>query len=1440
MLRRKFLRRKAAGTIVVADPPPRAPSTPASLISRIEKSLTTTRLSSGSTAVAKDDTFGPTGLTLLHSPASEPLIDFIFVHGLGGGSRKTWSKTSSLHHFWPQQWLPLEPGFDSVRIHSYGYNCDWTKRKPDICNVHDFGKGLLAALDASPEPSATKIVLVGHSMGGGSDAAQTLKDILAVTGPSPAYISDLKRNSLSNQVINDTFRQYANDINIWSFYETLETPIGPIFNVLVVDRESAILGYPLERQVPMYADHRSIYIIGFLVGSEEREVAAIQKLQQDNKLCSYFFFRSGNKSSELSVCLRSLAYQMALLDPEVRSTLLSMSRQNVWFDKDDIRSVWRRLFDSGIVCGGSSSRRHYWVIDGIDECASDGFALSFLLDKLQGSAGLRVLITGRESPQLEKHIQALRIHDGRAVCVRISAPDTFLDIKALVHSEMEKRAIGDESHRAVLADKVLAKSNGSFLWTSLVLDRMASAHGREELNRMLDETPPEMETLYHETLASMSRLSVGKDLAKAILAWAACAVRSLTTAQLSQALYLDMKDHYGDLERSILSLCGQFVRIDMNGDVRMLHETARAFLLKKGLQSDFAVDNMAAHTRLASACLAALIDTQMRPPRTTRRWQTFLYDGAFVKYACEAFSDHLTLSDPSNEDLFQLVRKFLKTNVLTWIEVVAQGQNLGALTRAAKNLEKYLDASITMRSPLTEEEQTMRSWPTDLAHIAAKFGDALLAAPDAIHWVLLPFCPTESAIYKAASPGREFSIGGFSYRQWDDRLVSFNFHRGQTITAVCHGDHLFAVAVDTGMIILYHATSCQENLVLRHEERVQYVQFDDTTRFLASASRKSLRVWDVETGTQVHSFDLEHPLTGITFDGDKLLGPTHARHVAAWDLTNGSSLPHRQWRDSNGHDAPDWPPPCAVSISRGHRMMAVAYDGPPITLWDLEEESFYGKCGKGSLDGVTGSYYLVYDLVFNPNEDIPRLAVAYADGDLMLLEPFRNEVVARVPTNCHTLASSPDGRLLASGDCCGVIQIYDFETLRIIHRIRSAECNIKRLAFGGDGFRLLDIRSSQCNVWEPAALAKFSGPDTSRVETSATPGFVESVTDGHTSNISALFIHPNAKFAVCGKEDGSVTLYNVNKAEETRTLYKSPCFIRMFGWSDESSTLICVNGGNTVTAWRLERSPDDGDWNIAQTLIHTSVDCITAFACIHVHQASPKFVLSLRDWDFFWGIDTQGEEARLAAERHGLRAWADHPLSSDHVICLDGAVARIFSCHDWSQTAVVTMPATCGFGRPELHVKAIFPSANGRLLVEFAEDEGHQETSDMVVVDSSLFPLPGSVATEAGKKDIKFPQPTTSMEVSEHRAKDELPPILTYVEFVERVVHVLGVGRDCVIFVDVDSWVCSAKLYPKPGTEGGGAAAKCYRHFWVPYNWFPHTSRLLGGYIFQESEGKRP
>ena len=92
---------------------------------------------------------GPMGLWLVHS-SPEPLIDIIFVHGLRGGSIKTWRKGDDPRNFWPQLWLPAEPEIHNANIHSFGYDSDWASTKSSILNVHDFGQSLLEEMRNSP------------------------------------------------------------------------------------------------------------------------------------------------------------------------------------------------------------------------------------------------------------------------------------------------------------------------------------------------------------------------------------------------------------------------------------------------------------------------------------------------------------------------------------------------------------------------------------------------------------------------------------------------------------------------------------------------------------------------------------------------------------------------------------------------------------------------------------------------------------------------------------------------------------------------------------------------------------------------------------------------------------------------------------------------------------------------------------------------------------------------------------------------------------------------------------------------------------------------------------------------------------------------------------------------------------------------------------------
>ncbi|CAG8413316.1 unnamed protein product, partial [Penicillium salamii] len=322
----------------------------------------------------------------------------------------------------------------------------------------------------------------------------------------------------------------------------------------------------------------------------------IDQLKESGQACSYFFFKHGDKSkSNLGRCLRSLAFQMASSDAEASDAILGMQADGVCLDRVEERTLWRILFLSGIF--QTTRTRHYWVIDALDECSNPHVLLHAILSNMDKSIPLRILVTSRNTVDLDQGFSV--IPSNLVQPLPISTKDTEFDLRLLVERRTQDLGIVGPDERDTLAEKILDKSKGSFLWTVLVLEELLRCHSRKEIHRILETVPRGMESLYKRTLDYMSQAVRGKELAKTILIWAACAIRPMTISELGGALSLDIHDSFPRLEESIAALCGQLVVVDKYGRVKMVHETAREFLVDGELESEFSIDRTKAHTRMA-------------------------------------------------------------------------------------------------------------------------------------------------------------------------------------------------------------------------------------------------------------------------------------------------------------------------------------------------------------------------------------------------------------------------------------------------------------------------------------------------------------------------------------------------------------------------------------------------------------------------------------------------------------------------------------------------------------------------------------------------------------------------------------------------------------------------------------------------------------------------
>lgn len=129
-------------------------SSPRSLFGKVFTRSGTNRSS------ATGDIKGPFGLNTLFCPTEDAVADLVFVHGLGGGSRSTWTKSANPELYWPQTWLPEDESFRGARIHSFGYDSNWDKES--ILNIHDFAKAFLGSIQDCPSIPVGSTVSVIH------------------------------------------------------------------------------------------------------------------------------------------------------------------------------------------------------------------------------------------------------------------------------------------------------------------------------------------------------------------------------------------------------------------------------------------------------------------------------------------------------------------------------------------------------------------------------------------------------------------------------------------------------------------------------------------------------------------------------------------------------------------------------------------------------------------------------------------------------------------------------------------------------------------------------------------------------------------------------------------------------------------------------------------------------------------------------------------------------------------------------------------------------------------------------------------------------------------------------------------------------------------------------------------------------------------------------
>ena len=818
----------------------------------------------------------------------------------------------------------------------------------------------------------------------------------------------------------------------------------------------------------------------------------------------------------------------------------------------------------------------YWVIDAIDEC-SKYQELFALIKGIQLSFPLRIFITSRKIPEVQRIHRSLEASVSMT-CVEVSAEDSTSDIDCYIQERVKNLANDLVGGQKDIAETLLRRSNTCFLWVRLVLDELEKVYTAESITQILQSIPEGMVPYYERTVKAMAENSLEKHVARTVLVWVVASSRNLYIPELSNALKLDINTVLPSAKSAVEGLCGQLIFVDhQSGMISLVHTTVREFLLSESA-GEFYISKPSAHERIALTCLKLLSNGEMKPPRSPRMLSQARKNqelSPLMNYAITQFSEHVYSASAETDEVLLALDLFLKTNVLSWIERVAQMGDLYPLIRVSKNLKGYLDRRAKYISPLSSQVQIVDSWSTDLSRIATKFGSALLQDPWSIYFVIPPFCPLNSAVYKqfAKRPGPSgLSVVGHKENAWDDCVASVNFGEDSIAAAVSCGENLIAVGMESGDINFFNRKSGQKEGVIHQKHPIDLIHFTD--RSIVACTTRSVVLMD-RMGNTIWQIRLRFRCILLTSSANAIIAVSQHGHVLKWDISTGALLGDQVFAytspDDDGDNEPAVKAPDVASLSADMETLALAYRWGTVCIFEVES----GEAIAWPRDKYSR---LAPVLLFNPNPNISLLLIIYTDHGLALYETDTGALVSAQETSSSagilSASCSSDGRTLATVDKQGVLQIWDFESLSLLYHVLSPATSFRIISFVSDGSSVVDVVDSGMRIWNPATLVRKNIEEDQSISDdalylAATEGEYET---RRVSKITALCAHPSLPLVFAGKHNGQVIAFDTITGLQIAVLYTHPHGAFVSGLAVSQKGIMASSDVNCVVqVWNLKQ-----------------------------------------------------------------------------------------------------------------------------------------------------------------------------------------------------------------------------------------------------------------------------
>lgn len=318
---------------------------------------------------------------------------------------------------------------------------------------------------------------------------------------------------------------------------------------------------------------------------------------------------------------------------------------------------------------------------------------------------------------------------------------------------------------------------------------------------------------------------------------------------------------------------------------------------------------------------------------------------------------------------------------------------------------------------------------------------------------------------------------------------------------------------------------------------------DGTQLAVASTRPAGVHLWDPRTVRKVHSLaESGGAVAQLAYSSDGSLlaaavdEPGPVGGVRVWETTTGRLVLAVK-------DQPDGVIGVAFNAD-GSRLLATSREGM-ITAWDLRStrlvmaEPFGFRSGLAKTAAIFGM-------------DGRRVAC----GRPELLDGESGEVAVKLDRQglVSCLASSPDGRTLATGVAIGDVMLADFSTGERLTKFVGHHNVVRAIAFDGDGKRLVvGSQDGTLRVWD----ARQRGRVTDEMLLLA----------GHEGSVDRVAFTPDGSRLITGSMDGSIRIWDASLGHELLVLPGQREEPKAFAISPDGMHVVSAGLDGIPTIW---------------------------------------------------------------------------------------------------------------------------------------------------------------------------------------------------------------------------------------------------------------------------------